>query len=163
MCMNPVEAVTATFGVGVVSCLSGVTLLSSLASISVLILFASAHSSSPSPSLLRFSPFEAFPLRPLEPVSTAEARTWEPQGIPISVLCGKDPKRVFVTFPSSYPSCSSSCSRRSVGIWRSLLRCRTAKESASAAGPGSRNGDDRKTCVSTILTKLLEEPDWAVP
>ena len=152
MCMNPVEAVTAAFGVGVVPCLSGVIVVSSFVSTSCLILFAFTPSSSPSPSLLRFSPFEAlaFPLRPLEPVSTAEARTWDPQGTPIKVLCGNEPNRVLVTFPSSYPSCCSSSSRSRVGIWRSLLRCRTASESASAAGPGSRKGDGRKACVSVI-------------
>ena len=101
--MKPVEAVTAAFGVGVVPGLFDVTVLSSFALTSFLTLFAPATSSSPSPSLLRFSPFKAFPfpLRPLEPVSTADARTWEPQGTPIKVLCGNDPKRVFVTFPSS--------------------------------------------------------------
>lgn len=116
--MNPVEAVTAAFGVGFVPWAFDVMALSSFSSPSFLILFTSAPSSSPPSSLLRFSPFEAlpFPLRPLEPVSTAEARTWEPQGTPIKVLCGNDPKRVFVTFPSSYPSCRSSCSRKRVGI-----------------------------------------------
>jgi len=80
--MKPVAAVTAVFGV------EG----------------SSAASALPSSGLLRFTPFCAVPLvarRPLDPVSTADALTCVPHGTPINVLCGKDPKRVFVTFPSA--------------------------------------------------------------
>ena len=42
-----------------------------------------------------------FCLRPLEPVSTFDARIWEPHGTPSRVECGKEPNLVFTTLPSA--------------------------------------------------------------
>src|SRR5690606_1899994 len=80
-------------------------------------------------------------LRPREPVSTVDALTWEPQGTPIRVECGNEPKRLFSTAPSAYPSVAVAGSWRITGTRLSRERWTMAREFALLRKVDWRKGD----------------------
>ena len=80
--MKPLEATTAVFTEGVVTFLEDLASDAAFCSAFVLVSDSSTVGVEP---LLSSSVVSRFRLRPLEPVSTAEARIWDPHGTPMRV------------------------------------------------------------------------------